>query len=236
VIAARRAEVLDAAADRLRADLAGRDANGSILEAASLDIRDRDAVEALADELQGRHGPIDILVNNAGGQFPHRARDLAPKGWRAVIDTNLTGTWNMTQVFGDQMLSGAGGAICQIVVVHGRGFPGLAHSAAARGGIIELTRTLAFEWGPNVRCNCVAPGPIRTAGFDAAYDPSIVKRIDTLPLQRYGTPRDVAEAVTFLVSPAASYITGEVLHVAGGQQLQGPLQALPRTEFPERAS
>lgn len=228
LLAARRQEVLDAAAHEIA------EATGRRVDTATVNIRQRETVEALAALAAERYGQIDILVNNAGGQFPHRARDLKPKGWHAVIDTNLNGTWNMTQLFGDQMLSGRGGAIVQIIAVVGRGFPGLSHSAAARAGVLELSRTLAYEWGPRVRVNCVAPGPVVTKGFEAAYHPKILNEIRDLPLARPGRAEDVAHAVTFLASPAADYVTGDVLYVAGGQQLYGMNQALFRESFPER--
>lgn len=227
-IASRREEVLEKAAGELAATTGGR------VSWSRLDIRERDAVQSLAERMEAEGGPPHILVNNAGGQFPYRARDMKPKGWRAVVETNLNGTWNMTQVFGDRMLAGAGGSIVQIVAVVGRGFPGLSHSAAARAGVVELSHTLAYEWGPRVRINCVAPGPIVTAGFEAAYHPEILKSVRELPLARPGNPEDVAWAVTYLASPAAAFVTGEVLYVAGGQQLYGPNQALFPKDFPER--
>ena len=184
------------------------------------------SVEALGERARELFGGVDMLINNAGGQFPQRARDFTPKGWNAVIETNLTGTWNMTQVFGSQMLEGNGGSITNVIAVIGRGFPGLAHTAAARAGVLELTRTLAIEWGPKVRLNCVAPGPIETEGFQATYDPAITKLFEGLPIPRFGTRQEIADAVVFLASPAASYITGEVLYVAGGQQIYGRNQAL----------
>ncbi|MDH4172036.1 MAG: SDR family oxidoreductase [Acidimicrobiia bacterium] len=223
VLAARRADVLEEAADQLR-----RIGHG--VETAFVDLRDHDSVVALAD----RFGGVDILVNNAGGQFPQRARDFSPNGWRSVVDLNLNGTWSMTQAFGDTMLDRGTGVICQIVMVAGRGFPGLAHSAAARAGVMEMTRTVAFEWGPAVRLNCVAPGPISTQGFDDTYDPSVTAKMSGIPLSRMGTATDVANAVVFLCSPAAGFITGEVLYVDGGQNVQGPISALPRKEFRER--
>lgn len=223
VLAARRQDVLDEAATRLGA-------SGITVRTDVVDIRDVDSVHALAD----RHGDVDIVVNNAGGQFPQRARDVSPNGWRSVVDLNLNGTWTMTQAFGDRMLDRGGGVICQIVMVAGRGFPGLAHSAAARAGVMEMTRTVAFEWGPTVRLNCVAPGPISTQGFDDTYDPSVTAKMSGIPLSRMGTAVDVAHAVVFLCSPASSFVTGEVLYVDGGQHVQGPISALPRAEYRER--
>jgi citronellol/citronellal dehydrogenase len=132
----------------------------------------------------------------------------------------------MIQVFGNQMLEGRGGSITRVIAVVGRRFPGLAHSAAARAGVLELTRTLAYEWAGRVRVNCLAPGPVVTPGFEAAYDPALLRTLRRLPMQRPGTPFEVAYAAVFLASPAASYVNGEVLYVAGGQQLQGPNQAL----------
>lgn len=226
----RRPEPLETAASEIA------EATGRRVEVHPANIRDREAVEALAARVAGRHGALDVLVNNAGGQFPVRARDLKPKGWHAVIDTNLNGTWNMTQVFGDQMLAGRGGSITQVIAVVGRGFPGLAHTAAARAGVLELSRTLAYEWGPRVRVNCVAPGPVVTPGFEGAYHPKILKEIRDLPLARPGTAQEIANGVVFLASPAASYVTGEVLFVAGGQQNYGMNQALFRESFTERTA
>jgi citronellol/citronellal dehydrogenase len=224
-LAARRTERLEEAAAEIRA------ATGRRVETAFVNIRDRAAVEALGEAVRERCGGVDVLVNNAGGQFPQRARDFKPKGWQAVIDTNLTGTWNVTQVIGNQMLDAGRGSIVQIIAVVGRGFPGLAHTAAARAGVLELSRTLAIEWGPRVRVNCVAPGPVATPGFHGTYDPNVLKLMKGIPIPRPGTPREIANAVVFLASPAASYVTGEVLYVAGGQQLYGPNQAFPDEHF-----
>ena len=225
ILAARRLEVLDESAAQIRAT------TGRRVETCVVNIRQRETVEALASRAIEHFGRVDMLINNAGGQCPQRARDFSPKGWNAVIDTNLTGTWNMTQVFGNQMLDGSGGSITNVIAVVGRGFPGIAHTAAARAGVLELTRTLAIEWGPKVRVNCVAPGPIQTEAFTDTYDPGVATFMDGLPIPRFGTREEVAHAVIFLASSAASYITGDVLYVAGGQQLYGRNQALLDDQF-----
>jgi citronellol/citronellal dehydrogenase len=220
LLAARHQDKLETVAVDLRAR------TGRRIETAVVDIRNRESVEALAAHAATLFPKIDILVNNAGGQFAQPARDYKPKGWNAVIDTNLTGTWNMTQVFGVPMLDGDGGAIVNVIAVVGRGFPGIAHTSAARAGVLELSRTLAFEWGPKVRINCVAPGPVKTEAFDQTYHPDIFKLCDALPIPRFGRPEEIAYAVTFLASPAATFITGDCLFVAGGQQVYGRNQAL----------
>ena len=220
LLAARNVERLEQAAAEIRAS------TGRRVECHFVNIRDRAAVEALAERARALFGGVDVLINNAGGQFALPARDFTPKGWNAVIETNLTGTWNMTQVFGNQMLEGRGGSITNIIAVIGRGFPGIAHTAAARAGVLELTKTLAIEWGPKVRLNCVAPGPIQTEAFKQTYDPQIETLCEGIPIARFGSPEEVAYSAVFLASPAASWITGEVLFVAGGQQLYGRNQAL----------
>jgi citronellol/citronellal dehydrogenase len=226
LLAARNAERLETAAAELRA------ATGRRVETATCNIRERESVEALAERAAALYGQVDMLVNNAGGQFPSPARAIRPKGWHSVVDLNLNGTWNMTQVFGERMLAGRGGSITNVIAVIGRGFPGLAHTAAARAGVLELTRTLAFEWGTKVRINCVAPGPVVTRGFDAAgYDLDAANAPLTQPMPRFGRVEEVANAVVFLASRAAAYVTGDVLYVAGGQQLYGLNQALFDASF-----
>jgi citronellol/citronellal dehydrogenase len=223
VIAARRRDRLDRAAATIE------QRTGNPVSVDLVDIRDRSTVEALAE----RHR-IDVLVNNAGGQYPQKARDFSPNGWASVIDLNLTGTWSMTQVFGNQMLDGTGGTIVQIVAIVGRGLPGIGHSAAARAGVVELTRTLAFEWGPSVRVNAVAPGAFRTEGWESTYDDRVGDDMSGVPLPYPGRPDDIANAVVFLASPAAAYITGVCLPVDGGHVLHGPISALPPGGYPER--
>lgn len=224
VIAARRLEPLEQAAAEIESS------TGRPVSVDQVDIRDLDAVGALAERQAG----VDILVNNAGGQFPQKARDFSPNGWRTVVDLNLHGTWNMTQAFGDRMLDRNGGSICNIVATVGRGIPGIAHSASARAGVVELSKTLAYEWGPKIRVNCVAPGQFRTDAYDDTYEDGVGDGFVDQPLPHLGHVDDIAHAVVFLVSPAARFVTGEVMYVDGGLTLQGPMSALPPDGYPER--
>ena len=138
----------------------------------------------------------------------------------------------MTQAFGNAMLDAEGGAICQIVATVGRGIPGIAHSASARAGVVELTRTLAYEWGPKVRLNCVAPGQFRTDAWDSTYEEGVGEGYVDQPLPHIGHVNDIANAVVFLVSPTSRFVTGEVLHVDGGLNIQSSMSALPSRWLP----
>ncbi len=214
-LGARKAERLGAAA----AELAGE---GIEVFHAPLDIRQRDAVEAWVAQVCERFGRIDVLVNNAGGQFPSAAADISAKGWQAVIDTNLNGTFHMSQVVGKRMIAAGGGRIISIVANMWRGFPGMAHTGAARAGVVNLTKTLALEWAKHgVLVNAVAPGIIRSSGLDT-YPDFVRSQIETevpkhIPLKRLGTEDDVAWAVVYLAGPSGRYVTGETVCVDGGQ-------------------
>jgi NAD(P)-dependent dehydrogenase (short-subunit alcohol dehydrogenase family) len=185
------------------------------------DIRIPAQIEALAEQTVAELGKIDIHINNAGGQYPGPAEDLSIEGWRSVIDLNLNGTFYCSQVMARQMMQTHGGAIVNIVANFGlRAAPGLAHSAAARAAVINLTRTLALEWAKHsIRVNAVAPGVVMTEGAlsEMLISPDAIETIErAIPLKRLGTPEDIAHVVTFLVSDAAAYITGETIAVDGG--------------------
>lgn len=202
--------------------------------AQALDIRDREAVEKAVAQVIARWGRIDVLVNNAGGQFPQAAIDISPRGLDAVIRTNLYGTINMSQAVARPMMSAGQGAIVNIVVSSlERGIPGVAHTVAARAGVVGYMRTVAREWGPyNIRINAVGPGMIDTPGFRQemvqAGNPGLVQETEKLvPLGRLGRPSDIAAVVAFLASPAASYITGQYITVDGGNSLSGGITVLP---------
>jgi citronellol/citronellal dehydrogenase len=187
------------------------------------DIREPDAVNALFDTVWAACGRLDILVNSAGGQFPQAAIDYSVKGWNTVINTNLNGTWYMMQAAAQRWRDRKHpGSIVNIVVVTTRGLYGIAHSVAARAGVIGLSRAVAVEWAPlNIRVNCVAPGAIETEGWNVYSPEARAAYPRSNPMMRAGSPWDIAEATVFLAAPSGKFVTGETLTVDGGGQLWG---------------
>lgn len=188
-----------------------------------VNIRDPEGVNQFFDKVYERFGRIDTLVNNAGGQYPQEAIRYSKKGWLAVIDTNLNGTWWMMQEAAQRWEAhGHPGNIVNIVVPISRGIPQSAHTTAARAGIVYLSKTVSTEWAPlKIRVNCVAPGTIASEGF-RHYEPAQVARFSkTNPLNELGDVWDVAQAVTYLSAQSGKFITGEVLTVDGGMQQWG---------------
>lgn len=190
-------------------------------------IRDEESIKNCIAQTIEKAGKIDILVNNGGGQFPSPAEFINKKGWHAVIETNLTGTFFMCQEVFNQQFSKHGGLIVNIIANMQRGFPMLAHTGAARAGVDNITKSLAAEWGKyGVRINSVAPGTIMSSGLDT-YDPAYREFIMTFAennqTTRLGTSAEVASAVVYLLSPAASFITGQTLYVDGGETVFNPV-------------
>ncbi|MFZ4544758.1 MAG: SDR family oxidoreductase [Saprospiraceae bacterium] len=191
----------------------------------TVDIRDRDSVQLLLDTIKAKHAKLDILINNGGGQFPSAAEDISPNGWNAVVNNNLNGSWNMCQmVFKAFFEKQKQGVIVNIIVNIFRGVPGMAHTAAARGGIEAFSKTLAVEWcNRGVRINCIAPGIIQSSGLEN-YPPELLHGIsDKIPMKRLGSVDEIAWSALFLASPMATYITGDTLYVDGGQRLWGDI-------------
>jgi citronellol/citronellal dehydrogenase len=216
VLVGRNQERLDA----LVSNVTGRKLKAS---ACAADIKDPDAVKALFDSVWKTHGRVDGLINSAGGQFPQPAIDFSVKGWNAVINTNLNGTWYMMQAAAQHWRDNRyPGSIVNIVVVTTHGLYGIAHTIAARSGVIGLSRSVAVEWAPlKIRVNCVAPGAIETEGWKAYTPEARAAYPRSNPMMRAGSPWDVAEACVYLVGPSGGFVTGETLTVDGGGQLWG---------------
>ncbi len=216
-ICGRTREKLDTTAALIREEI-GREI--LCLEA---NIRDPEAVEAMIGAVHDHFGGLDTLVNNAGGQFPQDAIDFSRKGWLAVIDTNLNGTWWMMQEAAKRWRAdGKAGHVINIVANVERGMPQAAHTCAARAGVIYLSKTVATEWAPhNIRVNCIGPGVIETEGFRMYPEEALARFHKANPLKMRGNAWDVAEAIAYLASPAGRFINGDLLIIDGGQAQWG---------------
>ena len=206
---------------------------GAAMTGIAANIREHEQVLQIFEQAEAAYGAPDFLVNSAGGQFPQHAIDYAPKGWSAVINNNLNGTWFMMQRAAQRWRDlGRGGSIVNVVVVTERGMPGVAHTVAARAGVIGASKTVAVEWAPlGIRVNCVAPGLVTTEGLDV-YPPEAVKEFPRAnAMRRPGTAMEIAEACVYLSAPSGSFITGEVLTVDGGGRLWGELWTAGRPEY-----
>ncbi|HKO55305.1 MAG TPA: SDR family oxidoreductase [Thermoanaerobaculia bacterium] len=220
VICSRKEENLGKAVDEIRS--AGGTAHYHVL-----DVRDAEAVEAMAAKVEADHGKIDFLVNNAAGNFVSPADQLTTNGWNAVIGIVLNGTFYCTSAVGKRMIARqSGGSMLNVIANYAwTGAPGVVHSASAKAGVLAMTRTLAVEWARHkIRVNAIAPGPVDTPGAAARLfpDPMIVEGIrKTIPLRRFATLEEVANAAVYLLSDYAAYVTGEELVIDGGQWLSG---------------
>ncbi len=185
------------------------------------DIREEDAVISAVAAVLDLHGRIDGLVNNAGGQFPAALKDISRKGWDAVVNTNLTGGFLMARACLLQWMEQNGGAIVNITADFVGSMPGMGHSGAARAGMQSFTETAALEWAQyGVRVNAVAPGYVASSGMDAypeAMLPILKAAVKGVPLQRMANEAEISAAIVFLLSPAASFITGTCLRIDGGR-------------------
>jgi peroxisomal 2,4-dienoyl-CoA reductase len=230
VLASRKQERVDAASSEIRA-------SGGKASGLALDVRDQERVKDVVSRVAEEHGRLDVLVNNAAGNFYAPSETLTANAWKSVIEIDLYGTFFCSQAALPVMRASGGGSIVNIsMTLHYRGWPLMAHATAAKAGIDALTRTLALEWAKDrVRVNAIAPGPIPTEGVRKAFTPpptaegvpdvfamerameSYAKK--AIPLARWGSPADIAGMAAYLCSPAASWITGAIMVVDGGEWL-----------------
>ncbi|MBS0501237.1 MAG: SDR family oxidoreductase [Burkholderiaceae bacterium] len=229
-------------ADKLKAVQAEIAQDGGQASWQACDIRQEAAVQAMVRAIVLDRGGIDALVNNAGGQYMTPLENIGAKGWQAVIDTNLTGGFLVARECYLQSMQQHGGAIVNIVADIWGSMPGMGHSGAARAGMVSFTETAAVEWAASgVRVNAVAPGYIASSGMDH-YPPEAGDMLramrQTVPAGRFGTEAEVSAAIVFLLSPAASFISGSVLRVDGArpQARMGWGMKLPDAQAQQRAA
>ncbi|WP_159010873.1 SDR family oxidoreductase [Bradyrhizobium sp. S69] len=189
--------------------------------AISTDIRLPDQIDAAMHRIKDEFGRLDILVNNAGGQFVTPARELNNKGFETVIRNNLIGSWQMTKAVADHFMLEHGGSIVFVTACVRSGLSGFVHTAAARGGVLAMMKTLAFEWAEfGIRLNCVAPGTIKTEGMDHyPINPEQWLKLNRNVMGHMGDVGDISAAIIFLSSALGKFVTGEEWYIDGGETL-----------------
>ncbi|WP_382163055.1 SDR family oxidoreductase [Hydrogenophaga sp. ANAO-22] len=212
--------------ERLKKAEAELQAQGIEATAFVTDVRNFDQVKRSIDDTVAKYGALDILVNNAAGNFHCPTAGLTPNGWKTVIDIDLNGTfYGCLAAYEHLKQSTHGGNIISIITMLGvMGWPGAAHAAAAKAGILSLSRTLAVEWGgDNIRVNTISPGPIGdTEGVKRMYLDTGRGELEQkkTALGRFGAKADIANAAVYLASDLAAYTTGDNLVVDGGRWLK----------------
>ncbi|XP_074047522.1 peroxisomal trans-2-enoyl-CoA reductase-like isoform X2 [Macrotis lagotis] len=229
VIASRKLDILKSTAEELNA--ARQPSNTAIVTPIQCNIRKEEEINNLVKSTLDIHGKINFLVNNGGGQFLASAEHISSKGWNAVIETNLTGTFNLCKTVYNSWMKEHGGSIVNIIVLLNLGFPRAVHSGAARAGVENMTKTLAVEWACHgIRINCISPGIIYSPSAFSNYEKAgeNLERLYQFCLaKRFGVPEEVSSVACFLLSPAASYITGHTMVVDGGYSLYAKSLDIP---------
>ena len=199
---------------------------GTNIATFAMDVRDPEAAKAMVAFADETFGDVTGLVNNAAGNFLVPAEKLSANGWKAVIDIVLNGTFYCSSAIGNYWIDkGSKGSIINMLATYAWGAgAGVVHSAAAKAGVMSLTRTLAVEWGSQygIRVNAIAPGPIeRTGGSEKLWESeqAAQRTINSVPLRRLGTPEEIGNLAAFMMSDKASYMNGECVTLDGGQWL-----------------
>ena len=218
--------------DKLEALHAGLARLGIASSMRAMTVRDPEQVSALIAEVWERYGRLDVLINNAGGQFAAPALDITPKGFHAVVETILYGSWYMTQTAARYWRDrGQPGSVVNMATVQGKAAVGIPHTVAARAGQIHLGRTLSVELAPyRIRINSISMGTVASPGlvnYPAAARPSFGHN----PMRRTGDVMDIAEAAVYLSAPSAKFITGAVLSVDGGEHVWGEYWPLGKPDY-----
>jgi NAD(P)-dependent dehydrogenase (short-subunit alcohol dehydrogenase family) len=235
--------VASRSAEHREAGIAAVEATGGTACGVEVDVREPDSITAAFDAAETALGPVSVLVNNAAANFPVTAADLSPNGWRAVERIVLDGTFFCSQELHRRLVArGAAGAIVNIATTAAlTGGPGMAHSAAAKAGVVSLTKTLAVEWAPDgVRVNAIAPGLFPHDDLPDAIKAARDESLDASrqPAGRVGQPHELGWAATWLCSPYAAFVTGHVLVVDGGNWLRRDFAMPPvtpiRHQLPKR--
>jgi peroxisomal 2,4-dienoyl-CoA reductase len=216
VVASRRLDLCEQVAKELQ------DQHGVRAMGISLNVRDSEQVNAAMDHAAEAMGGLHILVNNAAGNFYYPAHKLSDNQWKAVLEIDLYGTFFCSRAAHKHLVKEGGSVISTSMTLHHQGWVGMVPACAAKAGIDAMTRTLALEWARfGIRVNAIAPGPIITEGVQKAFQlgGDFAQFADTIPLRRAGEPEEIGNMAVYLASGAASWITGQVFVVDGGESL-----------------
>jgi NAD(P)-dependent dehydrogenase (short-subunit alcohol dehydrogenase family) len=230
VACGRTADTLDTLAERL-------DGIGVPVLTRTMTIRDPEQVADLVDAAWDRFGRLDVVINNAGGQFSSPAVDISPKGWAAVVETNLYGTWYVMQAAARRWIAEDPSGrefdrnIVNISTIQGRASVGIPHTAASRAGGVALTRSLAVEWAPHrIRVNSIGVGVVASEGLKT-YPPEARASFGHNPMRRLGDVWDIAQGAVYLAGPSGAFITGIHLDITGGEHVWGEYWPLGKPEW-----